>query len=110
MSLYDYNDITVEEMKNELKISLLVTEDDTLIEDLIKGAFDDAEGFLNTDFASTEIIPASVRKWIKKRICRDYEQRTSGVKSEKLGSQSITYEDDEDEFKGLRFYRKNPGM
>jgi len=109
MSLYDYNDITVDEMKNELKISEKVTEDDTLIEDLIKGACDSAEEFLNTNFASTEIIPASVRVWIKKRICRDYEQRISGVKSEKLGSQSVTY-DDEDEYKGLRFYRKNPGM
>jgi len=110
MSLYDYNDITVEEMKNELKISASITEDDDLIESEIKAACNSAEQFLNTDFKSTEIIPASVREWIKKRVCRLYENRTPGVQSEKLGSQSVAYDEGEDEYKGLWPYRSNPGM
>lgn len=110
MSLYDYNDITVEEMKNELKIPESVSEDNTTIENEIKAACNSAEQFLNTDFAATEIIPASVREWIKKRVCRLYENRVPGVASEKIGSQQVEYKEDEDEYKGLWHYRKNPGM
>lgn len=110
MSLYDYIDITVEEMKNELKISESVTEDDGTIEKKIKAACNDAEEFLNTDFADTEIIPASVREWIRRRACRLYENRTPGVAFEKTGSQQVGYKEDEDEYKGLWHYRKNPGM
>lgn len=110
MSLYDYNDITVEEMKNELKIPESVSEDNTTIENEIKAACNSAEQFLNTDFAATETIPASVREWIKKRVCRLYENRVPGVASEKIGSQSVEYKEDEDEYKGLWHYRKNPGM
>ena len=110
MSLYDYNIITVAEMKNELKIESSVTTDDTLVGDLIEEACDSAEQFLNTDFASTEVIPASVNRWIKKRVCRDYEQRPAGVATEKTGSQLTVYEEDEDPYKGLWQYRQNPGM
>lgn len=110
MAIYDYIDIDVAEMKNELKIPESVTEDDTTIENEIKAACNSAEEFLNTDFETTEIIPDSVREWIKKRVCRLYEQRIPGVASEKTGSQSVTYKEDEDEYKGLHFYRQNPGM
>ena len=110
MAIYDYIDITVDEMKNELKIPETVTADDTTIDNEIKAACNSAEQFLNTDFASTEVIPDSVREWIKKRVCRLYENRTPGVSSEKTGSQQITYKDGEDEYKGLHSYRSNPGM
>ena len=110
MALYDYTDIDVDEMKNELKIPTSVTEDDTTIENEIKAACNSAEEFLNTDFATTEIIPDSVREWIKKRVCRLYENRTPGVVFEKTGSQQIGYKENEDEYKGLWFYRQNPGL
>ncbi len=110
MALYDYNDITVEEMKNELKIPLTVAEDDDTITTKIKAAHDSAEQYLNTDFSSTGVIPAAVREWIVKKVCRLYENRTPGVESEKTGSQSVSYKGDEDEFKGLFKYRSNPGM
>ncbi len=110
MSIYEYIDIDVAEMKNELKIPESVSTDDDTIENEIKAACNSAEEFLNTDFAATEVIPDSVREWIKKRVCRLYENRTPGVSSEKTGSQQITYKDGEDEYKGLHFYRSNPGM
>ena len=109
MALYDYNNITVAEMKNDLKIPVSVTEDDDTIEEKIKAACNSAEEFLNTDFESTEVIPASVREWIKRRVCRLYENRVPGVASEKTGSQQANYSD-EDEYKGLWQYRQNPGM
>ena len=105
MSLYENSKLEVEEVKKYLKVE--ETDDDDLIISLTKSACELAEKFLGTSFTS-DAVPEAVRTWIKKKVARDYQDRVSGVASERLGDYSVSYK--EVDYSDLYFYRKLPGV
>jgi len=105
MALKDNITITLEELKNYLKVEN--TEDDSLINDLLESACEAAENFMGQDFTG-ETVPKTVIKWIKKRIAKDYEIRTEGMVKQRLGDESI--EIVREDYSDLTPYRINPGF
>ena len=105
MSLYENAMLEVEEVKKYLKVEEVY--DDDLIISLTKSACELAEEFLGTDFTGST-VPEAVKTWIKKKVARDYQDRVSGVASERLGDYSVGYE--EVDYSDLYFYRKLPGV
>ena len=96
--------LTLTEIKDYLKIEY--DEDDSLLEMLLDGACEAAENYMNRDFYG-EIVPATVEKWILKRIARDYEARIEGETEERLGDESMRFAED---FSDIAPYRLFPGL
>lgn len=108
MSLKDNITLTLEEVKNFLKVEQ--NEDNSLIEKLISGAASKAEEVTNRDFGEVgdEDDLDAIEVWILQRVARVYQRRIEGLSSEGVLGVSVNY--GVEELNDLMLYREEPGF
>lgn len=84
MALADVLFITVDEMKNYLRIRYQ-SNDDELIQDLIDSAIDIAEEHMNRPWVVGDVVPSPIKLACKKMIASWYEHRDDETRLERIG-------------------------
>ena len=107
MSLKDNITLTLEEVKNFLKVEN--DEDNDLIQRLVNGAASKAEEVTNRDFSKEgdEDDLDAIEVWIMQRVARVYQRRIEGLSSEGVLGVSTNY--GKEELNDLMLYREEPG-
>lgn len=89
--------------------------DDEIIADLIQGAKEAADEYVNNPFVDSlgqpQPIPADIRNWVLRKVGRDYERRVTGLLQESVtGSSAKSYADNSDDsaFLDLDRWRLHP--
>ena len=106
MGLADINDISVEEVKNYLRLNSDFDDDDDLLENLVLSAIGEVESYTGSDFDEYDEMPADVRVWILKKVAKDYFVREAGKSSESVSGISEGFSMDVDEKEKERYLFK----
>ncbi|HEX7002363.1 MAG TPA: head-tail connector protein [Trueperaceae bacterium] len=111
--------VTTDEAKAYLRVD--GSDEDTLIEGLVKAAKAAADAFLNNPFqdaaGADQAIPDDVRIWVLRRVAFLYEQRVENVRADELQGVGVTDYGRAISDRGgsldyalIRPYRLNPGL